>query len=108
MNNKVVAVSGLVLVLLGLIAIACVSALQDGIQKLDWIDAEAAALGSMVICAVGCLLGWVSFRTSTGKVAAVLGTLLLALFVFQLFRRSEPPPFDLPPAVTSPDPLPQA
>lgn len=108
MNNKFVGASGLVLVLLGLITIVCVFALQDGIQNLDWIDAEAAALGSMVICVVGCILGWVSFRTSTGKVAAVLGTLLLAFYVVQLLRRSEPAPSAPLPEVASLKPLLQA
>ena len=101
MNNKFVGASGLVLVLLGLIAIVCVFALQG----VDWIDAEAAALGAMVLCVVGCVLGWVSFRTSTGKVAAVLGTLLLAFYVVQVLPVSPPPPDHLP-TVASPDPLP--
>ncbi len=89
MNNTFVAVAGFALVLLGLIATVCVFAFQDGIQELEWIDAEAAALGSMVICLAGTILGWICFRNSTGVIAGVLGSLLLAFYVFQLFRVSD-------------------
>ena len=90
MKSNAVGIAGVVLVLLGLAATVCVFAFQDQIRKLDWIDREAAALGSMAICLVGCVLGWVTFRNPAGRVAAILGTLLVAFYVFQLLRTDRP------------------
>jgi|GEM_PF-6103506 len=92
MKNKLFGVLGLVMVLFALLATVTMFAFIDGIQKADWIDAEAAVLGAAIICLVGAVLGWVSFRTSAGKLAGILGTMLIALYVFQLFRRSQPCP----------------
>jgi len=96
MNNRLVGASGFVLVLLGLIAMVCVFVFQDGIQTLNWIDAEAAARGSMILCFVGAVLGWVSFKTSTGKVAGILGSLIVAFYVMLLMQGTEPSPGPLP------------
>ena len=57
MRNTAVGISGLVLVLLGLVATVCLFAFEQGLRKLDWIDLEAATLGSAVICLTGCVLG---------------------------------------------------
>ena len=92
MKSNVIGITGMVLVLLGLIATACIYAFLPGIDKLDWLDAEAAAGGSMVICLLGCVLGWIAFKTSAGRVAAIVGTLLIAFYVFQLLRSSEGAP----------------
>ncbi|HUT59306.1 MAG TPA: hypothetical protein VNA25_15765 [Phycisphaerae bacterium] len=99
MKNHALAVSGLVLVLLGLLATISLFVFEPGIRKLDWIDLEAAAVGSAVICLVGCALGWASFKTGTGKAAAILGSLLVLFFAYQFLRsdaRSQPSPASLP------------
>ncbi len=96
MNSKLISVSAFVLVLLGLIATLCVFAFQDGIREIKWIDAEAAALGSMIICLVGAVLGWVSCKTSTGKVAGILGTLIVAFYLIVWMNGSQPSASDPP------------
>jgi len=90
MNNSAASISALVLVLLGLVATVCVFAFASGIREVDWLDREAAATGVMAICLVGSVLGWIAVKTSAGRVAAVLGTLLMVFYAFQLMRSDSP------------------
>jgi len=90
MKNQAIAISGLVLVVLGIVATVCLFAFEDGIRRLDWVNIEAAALGTGVICLVGGILGWLSVKTSTGKVAAILGSLLVLFFALQLMNTQSP------------------
>lgn len=90
MRNQALAVVALVVVLLGLLATISLFAFEDGIRKIDWINMEAAALGSGLICLVGCVLGWASFKAGAGKAAAILGSLLVIFFVYQFMRTEAP------------------
>jgi uncharacterized membrane protein YfcA len=86
MNNRAVAIAGLVMALLGLIATICLFAFERGIRDVQWINLNAAGLGTAVICLVGCILGWASVKSAPGKAATVMGTILVLFFAYQLFR----------------------
>ena len=90
MKNQAIGVSALVLVLLGLVATVCLFAFEEGIRRLEWIDLEMAALGTAIICVVGCALGWVSVKIGAGRAAAILGSLLVLFFAYQLMRTDTP------------------
>ena len=90
MDNKIVSIAGFILVLIGLVATVCVFAFEDGIRRLGWIDLEVAALGSMVLCVVGAIFGWLSVRTLLGKIAGILGTMLVIFYFVILMMDSEP------------------
>ena len=83
MKSKSVAITALVLAVIGLLATVAVFAFQTAINKLG--SGEAAAFGSLAVCLVGCVLGWINFKSPEGKVAAILGTLLVVFYVSLLF-----------------------
>lgn len=82
---KTVSIFAMVLILLGLIATIGLFAFQEGLQRAG-CDMEAAALGVLAACLVACVMGFVSFREPAGKIAAILGALLVAFFVFQFLH----------------------
>ena len=97
-RNQAIGIISLVVVLLGLAATVCLFAFEKGIKERGWINIEAAAWGSCLFCLAGCAMGWVSFRTLAGRLAAVLGTLVLLFYAYQLLRGESPsqPGPDLP------------
>ncbi len=101
MKNRVLGTTGLVLVLLGLIATICVFAFERTIR--DWGDPEVLALGTAIICLAGCVLGWASFKTAEGKAAAVIGSVLVLFFAWQYVRSERPSEAALP--IRAPDPV---
>lgn len=102
MNSRAVGWSGLVVVLAGVVAAALFPLMQYGVWRPTWINLDAAAVCVAVICLVGCVLGWCSFRTKPGLVAATVGTLLITLLIvycaFEFLRgmaiSGMPPPSD--------------
>ena len=88
MKNLFIARTGLILVLLGLIALVCLFAIGQGIPQ--WVNGGAAALGACIIVLTGCVFGWVSFKIAEGKIAAILGTCFLLLFFAGHFMSSVP------------------
>jgi hypothetical protein len=90
MKSRVLAIVGLVLVILGLLATVAVFAFVQTIR--EWGDPDNFALGAAVVCLVGCALGWASFKTTEGKAAAIIGSLLVLFFAWQLLRTDSPEP----------------
>jgi len=90
MDNKYVSVAGFILVLIGLLSTVCIFAFEDGIRELGWIDLELAALGSMILCTLGAIFGWLSVQTTLGKIAGGLGTALVIFYMVILMSSSEP------------------
>ncbi|MCE5278187.1 MAG: hypothetical protein ABFD92_04430 [Planctomycetaceae bacterium] len=114
---KTVSIFAMVLILLGLITTIGLFAFRDGLQHAG-CDMEAAALGVLAVCLVACVMGFVSFREPSGKIAAILGALLVAFFVFQFLyvapdqsrsAQSVPPPAArlLPASLEEMTPLPR-
>lgn len=100
MNNRAIGIAGLVMTLLGLVATICIFAFEARLRKTGWIDLDIAALGSACICVVGCILGMVSHKTSEGKVATVLGCLLILFFVYLFCAEgASPDTYKLEPAL---------
>ena len=87
MNNRVVSVSSLILVLVGLVATVCLFAFQYSLRKAG-CNMEAAAGGTMILCLVGCILGWICFKSAEGKVSAILGTIMVLFFLAVLLYTS--------------------
>ena len=97
MDSKVIGVTGFVLVIFSFLAVVGLFVCQDGIRQCGCIDPESAAWGAFAICALGCVLGWMSVRSKVGLVAGILGVVLLGLFVLQLSMGSSPAPPEQPP-----------
>jgi len=83
MNKKAVGNAGLILVVLGLLAMICVVGFKGAIRQAEWIDVELASIGCFLVCLTGMALGWFSFKTRTGKVSAIFGTILVFVFLLQ-------------------------
>ncbi|MCD4824030.1 MAG: hypothetical protein K8S55_05445 [Phycisphaerae bacterium] len=94
MKNRFIACTGLVLVLLGLIATICLVAFATSARQ--WVDIDVAVLGACFIGLVGCVFGWISFKTVEGKAAAILGTCLLLFFGYLLIAPGADLPQQLP------------
>jgi Na+/proline symporter len=99
MNNKLVAVSGFVLVLISLITTVGILAFEESLHELKWMDVEGAALGSVLLCLVGTLLGWISFKNSTGKVAGIIGSLILGFYIILIIMNARKEKGDFAPAL---------
>ena len=88
-SRKAVGLTALILVLVGLLLTIFTFAFHTALTQ--WgVDAEVLALGSLAVCAIGGLLGWLSFRTSPGKIAAILGSGLLLFYLAVLFHTGRP------------------
>lgn len=95
MNNKAMGMTSLMLAILGLLATVCLFAMEPMLHK--YLNTEAAALGVGAISLLACVLGWLSFKTGSGKTAAIIGTLLVLFFFVELFWTSDGPARPAPP-----------
>jgi len=99
-NRRTVGLTALILVLVGLLLTIFVFACHNALTK--WgVDAEALAWGSLAVCAIGCLVGWFSFRTSHGKIAAIVGSGLVFFYLAMLLH-SDSPSESMEPAPSEP------
>ena len=88
MSNRFLAATSLVVVLIGLGAMSAVFVFESALRHSHWINQDAAAWAAFIICIVGCILGLLSWKHKEGKVASILGSLLVMFFMFQLLRTS--------------------
>lgn len=104
MNSRVLGVAGLVLVLLAIVALGCTFAFLPALDRSDWADPEALAVGTAILCFVGCGLGVASIKTPAGKAAVIVGCLFLAFFLYRLQEHSAPRPVEPARAASEGDP----
>jgi hypothetical protein len=90
MENNTLSRSAFVVVLTSIIATLAMIAFADGIRKVDWMDLESTALACFGLAILGCVLGWCSFKRPLGRISAILGTVVVAGFLYQLLRSSDP------------------
>jgi hypothetical protein len=83
MNNKPIAYTGFFLVTLGFVAVVSLIALGENVI---WLrnSRNGIAWGAFAMCAVGCVLGAMNWRTAPGKVAACFGGVVIAGFLVTL------------------------
>jgi len=85
MEQKAISITAIVLTVLALVATICVFAFHRPLENLD-VEMEALALGTVAFAVLGLVCGLLSLKTVMGKVAAVLGLLLVLLFAWVLFE----------------------
>ena len=81
-------------------------AFSEGIERSEWMDLASVSLACFGLLIVGCVLGWCAFNRSLGKIAAILGSLVVVLAVpFALLGEDlpehgtldpGPPPLEVP------------
>jgi VIT1/CCC1 family predicted Fe2+/Mn2+ transporter len=101
MKNDVLSVTAFAVVILAILATLAMIACSNGIERAAWINPEGAAWACFGLAILGSILGWCSFKRPLGKVSAILGTLVVAGFLFQLLRvdSGHAPPPHIPPPV---------
>lgn len=80
MKNNGLSITALAMVILSIVAILVTIAFSEGIRKVDWTDLESIALACFGFAILGCVLGWCAFKRPLGKIAAILGTIVVAAF----------------------------
>ncbi|MCE5326851.1 MAG: hypothetical protein LLG01_10585 [Planctomycetaceae bacterium] len=98
---KTVSIAALILVLLGLAATIGLFAFEEGLKHAG-CNLDVAALGVLVVCLVACIMGFVSLREPAGKVAAILGALLVGFFAYQFLRTDVSPQVSKAPPLRAP------
>ncbi len=78
------------LVTLGGVATFVLFVLHRGIERLDILDSEFAAMATMVVVLVGTVLGFISWKSGGGKLAGILGLLILGFYVYVLLASDSP------------------
>ena len=78
--KKKLGLTGLILVVVGLIATVCFVWVELPIHR--WVEMDAVACGTLAVCLAGCVLGWRS--SGIGRWAAVLGTPLVVIWLAKL------------------------
>lgn len=95
MKNNVLSLTAFVIVIFAIVATLAMIAFSEAIINVDWMNLESAAWACFGLSILGCILGWCSFKRPLGKIAAILGTLMVAGYLFQLLndtsRRDEAP-----------------
>ena len=90
MKSNVLSVTAFAVVISAIVASLAMIAFSAGIRKADWMDLEFAAWACFGLAILGCVLGWCAFKRPLGKVSALLGTIVVAGFLFQLLREDAP------------------
>jgi len=85
-KSNLCGILSLVFVLFALLATVLAFAFQDA----DWMNEEALLTCSLLVCLVGTILGWTSYKTQPGKVGAILGSVMMALYLFVLTDGAAP------------------
>jgi len=78
--KKTLGLTGLILVVAGLVATVCFVRVELPIHR--WVEMDAAASGTLAVCIAGCVLGWRS--SGVGRWVAVLGTPLVVIWLVKL------------------------
>ena len=90
MKNSGLSITAFTLILASIVALLAVITFSEGIRRIEWMSLEGAAWACFGLAILGCILGWCSFRSSLGKVSAILGTVLVIGFLAQLMLQEEP------------------
>lgn len=90
MKDNALSITAFAILIISILSTIVLISFSDGIRKVEWLNIESLALGCFALSILGCLLGWVSFKMQLGKVSALLGTVVVAGFLFQLLRGSDP------------------
>ena len=91
MKNNTLSITAFVIVILAVVATLAMIAFSEGIRKAEWMDLESTAKACFGLAILGCVLGWCAFKRPLGKTSAVLGTIVVAGFFFQLLRQDAGP-----------------
>jgi hypothetical protein len=86
MKNNTLSVTAFVIVILAVVATLTMIVFSQGIRKVEWMDLESTAWACFGLAILGSVLGWCAFKRPLGKISAILGTLVVAGFFFQLLR----------------------
>jgi len=86
MKNNGLSITAFAIVIFAIIATLAMIAFSEGIRKVEWMDLESTAMACFGLAILGCVLGWCAFKRPLGKPAAIIGTLVVAGFLFQLMR----------------------
>ena len=98
MKDNTLSRTSFAVVLTAIIVMLAILAFADGIRKVEWMNLELMGSSCFGLIILGCILGWCSFSRPSGKISAILGTVVVAGILFQLLRSSEsqaPRAFDL-------------
>ncbi len=90
MKNNGLSITAFAVVIFSIVATLATIAFSEGIRNVDWMDLESTAMACFGLAILGCVLGWCAFKRPLGKLSAVLGTVVVAGFLFQLLRRDAP------------------
>ena len=86
MKDNGLSITAFVVVIFSIIATLAMIAFSEGIRKVDWMDRESTALACFGCVILGTVLGWCAFKRPLGKISALLGTVVVAGFLFQILR----------------------
>jgi hypothetical protein len=84
MKNNVLSVTAFFIVILAILATLATITFSEAIRKSDWMNLETTAWACFALSILGCALGWCAFKRPLGKVSAILGSLVVVGFLFQL------------------------
>ena len=90
MKNNALSITSFAVVIVAIIATLAMIVFSEGIRQVDWMDLESAAWACFGLATLGCVLGWCAFKRPLGKLSAILGTIVVLGFLFQLQRASTP------------------
>lgn len=82
MKNNGLSITAFAVVIVSIVATLATIAFSEGIRKVDWMDLESTALACFGLVILGCVLGWCAFKRPLGKTCAILGTVVVAGFLF--------------------------
>jgi apolipoprotein N-acyltransferase len=92
MKDKALSITAFATVIASLVGFMAVLAFSDGIEKADWIDAEDASMACFGLTILGTVLAWCSFKQRLGKIAAILGSVVIPAVFALLMNNSTPSP----------------
>ena len=92
MKNNTLSITAFMVVILAIVATLAMVAFARGIRKVEWMDLESTAWACFGLAILGCVLGWCAFKRPLGKTSAILGTMVVAGFFFELLRVDVGPP----------------
>lgn len=104
-KNNAVGTSGFVFAILNLVCFAVAAFLAFGPFKVDERWAQSLCIIGGALGVLACILGWCSFKTPRGKVAAILGSIFIGLAFLQLLwcsSSSTARPVEIKPSVSTP------
>lgn len=88
-KNSGLSITAFSITILSIVAILAVIAFSEGIRKVDWMDLESTAFACFGLTILGTILGWCSFQRPLGRISAILGTIAICGYLFQLLRSGD-------------------